>query len=158
MYSDQDKSWPIFLEKSCKLVKTYPGYCMCMCRASLRFEKRLNFSINPRKLSIFSLFFVNNFPYNNTTEVDSYIRICYSHFPHPFSILNTPLFSSTPLTPQNVEESSAISVQATGVTGNRRPDIKYKNNEFYLDVLEDINMLVSSRGLRFTEVFSDSAY
>lgn len=43
-------------------------------------------------------------------------------------------------------ESSKITSQATGVISWRRPDIKYRKNEVFVDVIEDVNLLLSTTG------------
>ncbi|KAI3648442.1 hypothetical protein MP228_006296 [Amoeboaphelidium protococcarum] len=43
------------------------------------------------------------------------------------------------------EESSKITIQTTGATSWRRQDIKYRNNEVYLDVVESVNVLMSAK-------------
>ena len=37
-------------------------------------------------------------------------------------------------------------VQATGVVSWRRQDIKYRKNEVFVDVIEKVNLLMSSEG------------
>ncbi|CAG8559249.1 14129_t:CDS:10, partial [Racocetra persica] len=44
------------------------------------------------------------------------------------------------------EDSSKITIQATGATSWRRPDIKYRKNEAFIDVIESINLLMSAKG------------
>lgn len=44
------------------------------------------------------------------------------------------------------EESSKITVQATGLTSWRRADVKYKKNEAFVDVVETVNLLMSAKG------------
>jgi AP-2 complex subunit mu-1 len=44
------------------------------------------------------------------------------------------------------EDSSKITIQTTGATSWRRPDLKYRKNEAYLDVIESINVLMSNKG------------
>ncbi|KAF9242108.1 Mu homology domain-containing protein [Melanogaster broomeanus] len=44
------------------------------------------------------------------------------------------------------EESAKITVQATGATSWRRGDVKYKKNEAFVDVIETINLSMSSKG------------
>eukprot|EP00158_Paraphelidium_tribonemae_P001898 Partr_v1_DN24926_c0_g1_i2_m45207 putative intracellular protein transport-related protein len=45
------------------------------------------------------------------------------------------------------EDSSKITIQTTGATSWRRPDIKYRKNEAYLDVVESCNLLMSAKGI-----------
>ena len=47
---------------------------------------------------------------------------------------------------QTVEEHQKITSQVTGQIGWRRDGIKYKRNRLYLDVLEEISMLMSANG------------
>ncbi|KYQ92704.1 clathrin-adaptor medium chain AP-2 [Tieghemostelium lacteum] len=44
------------------------------------------------------------------------------------------------------EKISKITIQATGTTPWRTPDIKYKKNELYIDVIESVNLLMSAEG------------
>ncbi len=37
-------------------------------------------------------------------------------------------------------------VQATGSVSWRRPDIKYKKNEAFVDVIESVNLLATAQG------------
>lgn len=46
----------------------------------------------------------------------------------------------------NIEKLKALTNQATGATPWRKEGIKYKRNEVYIDVVESINLLMSSRG------------
>jgi AP-2 complex subunit mu-1 len=42
---------------------------------------------------------------------------------------------------------SQLSMQVTGATTWRREGIRYKKNEIFLDVIETVNMLMSSQGI-----------
>jgi len=44
------------------------------------------------------------------------------------------------------EDSSRITIQATGAMSYRRNDIKYRRNEAFVDVIENVNLLMSSTG------------
>ncbi|KAI9700272.1 MAG: hypothetical protein M1836_002286 [Candelina mexicana] len=44
------------------------------------------------------------------------------------------------------EDSSRITMQATGALSWRRSDIKYRKNEAFVDVIEDVNLLMSATG------------
>ncbi|KAK9334163.1 Mu homology domain-containing protein [Lipomyces starkeyi] len=44
------------------------------------------------------------------------------------------------------EESRKITMQATGAMSWRRDDIKYRRNEVFVDVFEDVNLLMSATG------------
>jgi AP-2 complex subunit mu-1 len=45
---------------------------------------------------------------------------------------------------KKVEETSKITMQATGALSWRRPDLKYRKNEAFVDVIEDVNLLMSA--------------
>ncbi|GAB7362418.1 hypothetical protein MBLNU230_g2741t1 [Neophaeotheca triangularis] len=47
---------------------------------------------------------------------------------------------------QALEDSSKITMQATGALSWRRDNIKYRKNEAFVDVIEDVNLLVSASG------------
>ncbi|KAF1981043.1 putative AP-2 adaptor complex subunit MU [Aulographum hederae CBS 113979] len=47
---------------------------------------------------------------------------------------------------RTMEDSSKITMQATGALSWRRQDIKYRKNEAFVDVIEDVNLLMSSTG------------
>lgn len=44
------------------------------------------------------------------------------------------------------ESSNKITIQATGAISWRRQDIKYRKNEAFIDIIESVNLLVSSTG------------
>eukprot|EP00834_Sanchytrium_tribonematis_P005944 NODE_398_length_8105_cov_1.375094.p1 type:complete len:364 gc:universal NODE_398_length_8105_cov_1.375094:1665-574(-) len=44
------------------------------------------------------------------------------------------------------EQISKITIQATGATSWRRPDIKYRKNEMFIDVIENVNVLMGAKG------------
>lgn len=43
-------------------------------------------------------------------------------------------------------DASKIAIQATGAVSWRRPDIKYRKNEAFVDVIESVNLIVSPKG------------
>ncbi len=49
-------------------------------------------------------------------------------------------------TERTMEDSSRITMQATGALSWRRSDIKYRKNEAFVDVIEDVNLLMSATG------------
>jgi AP-2 complex subunit mu-1 len=49
-------------------------------------------------------------------------------------------------TSTDAAESSKITVQATGATSWRRPDVRYKKNEAFVDVIESVNLSMSAKG------------
>lgn len=48
--------------------------------------------------------------------------------------------------PTDIERLKAITVQATGAISWRAEGIRYKRNEVFLDIIESVNVLLSSRG------------
>ncbi|KAF9165392.1 hypothetical protein DFQ27_005555 [Actinomortierella ambigua] len=44
------------------------------------------------------------------------------------------------------EDSSKITIQATGAISWRRSDVKYRKNEAFIDVIESVNLLLSTQG------------
>ncbi|KAG5462962.1 MAG: Mu homology domain-containing protein [Olpidium bornovanus] len=44
------------------------------------------------------------------------------------------------------QDSSKITIQATGATSWRRADIKYRKNEAFVDVIESVNLIMSQKG------------
>lgn len=44
------------------------------------------------------------------------------------------------------EDSSKITIQATGAISWRRQDVKYRKNEAFIDIIENVNLLMSSTG------------
>lgn len=57
-------------------------------------------------------------------------------------------FKSISFMNQESLESSLrkVTIQATGAINWRRPDLRYKNNEAFVDVIEYVNLLMSSQG------------
>ncbi|KAJ3335219.1 hypothetical protein HDU93_006114 [Gonapodya sp. JEL0774] len=45
-----------------------------------------------------------------------------------------------------MEDAKQITLQATGAISWRRPDIKYRKNEAFVDVIEGVNLLMSNKG------------
>lgn len=45
-----------------------------------------------------------------------------------------------------VEDSAKITMQATGAISWRKADVKYRKNEAFVDVIEDVNLLMSATG------------
>ena len=50
---------------------------------------------------------------------------------------------------QTAADQAQITSQVTGQIGWRREGIKYRRNELFLDVLENINLLMSAQGELF---------
>lgn len=47
---------------------------------------------------------------------------------------------------RTMEDSAKITMQATGALSWRKADVKYRKNEVFVDVIEDINLLMSAAG------------
>jgi AP-2 complex subunit mu-1 len=47
---------------------------------------------------------------------------------------------------KKIEDTSKITMQATGAQSWRRADIKHRKNEAFVDVIEDVNLLMSAAG------------
>jgi AP-2 complex subunit mu-1 len=47
---------------------------------------------------------------------------------------------------QDIEKLKQITIQATGSISWRPPDLKYRYNEIFIDIIENINVLISNRG------------
>ncbi|KAI9677450.1 MAG: hypothetical protein M1817_006404 [Caeruleum heppii] len=47
---------------------------------------------------------------------------------------------------RTMEDTSRITMQATGALSWRRADVKYRKNEAFVDVIEDVNLLMSATG------------
>ena len=48
--------------------------------------------------------------------------------------------------PRSAEDTARITQQATGALSWRRPDLRYRKNEAFVDVIEEVNILVSAGG------------
>ena len=46
----------------------------------------------------------------------------------------------------NIQQLKQITIQATGDVSWRAPGIRYKSNELFIDIIENINVLISNRG------------
>lgn len=49
-------------------------------------------------------------------------------------------------TERAIEDSAKITMQATGALSWRKADVKYRKNEAFVDVIEDVNLLMSATG------------
>ncbi|KAI0306659.1 Mu homology domain-containing protein [Multifurca ochricompacta] len=73
---------------------------------------------------------INDFGYPQNSEIDT---------------LKSYITTESVVSSQIVaEESSKITTQATGVTSWRRADVKYKKNEAFVDVVETVNLSMST--------------
>lgn len=79
-----------------------------------------------------------DFGYPQNTETDTlkmYIT--------PDNLSSAIRSSANPITPS---DTSKITMQATGAQSWRKRDVKYRKNEAFVDVIEDVNLLMSSTG------------
>lgn len=60
--------------------------------------------------------------------------------------LNSAIRSSSSTLAASSADSSRITMQATGAQSWRKSDIKYRKNEAFVDVIEDVNLLMSATG------------
>lgn len=74
-----------------------------------------------------------DFGYPQNTETDT-LKMYITTEGVKSSIVNSPT------------DSSRITMQATGALSWRRSDIKYRKNEAFVDVIEDVNLLMSATG------------
>ncbi|KAL6298625.1 clathrin adaptor mu subunit [Sparassis latifolia] len=75
---------------------------------------------------------INDFGYPQNSEIDTLKTYITTE-----SVMSTSIAA---------EESSKITTQATGTTSWRRGDVKYKKNEAFVDVVETVNLSMSSKG------------
>lgn len=52
-----------------------------------------------------------------------------------------------------ITDSSRITIQATGAISWRRSDVKYRKNEAFIDVIENVNLLMSNTGKGMDDSF-----
>ncbi|TFK23457.1 clathrin adaptor, mu subunit [Coprinopsis marcescibilis] len=86
---------------------------------------------------------------NNFTLVYELIdEICDFGFPQNSEIdaLKSYITTESVVAHTPAEESSKITVQATGANSWRRADVKYKKNEAFVDVIETVNLSMSAKG------------
>eukprot|EP01006_Ploeotia_vitrea_P061167 TRINITY_DN77400_c0_g1_i1.p1 TRINITY_DN77400_c0_g1~~TRINITY_DN77400_c0_g1_i1.p1 ORF type:complete len:433 (+),score=46.20 TRINITY_DN77400_c0_g1_i1:96-1394(+) len=76
---------------------------------------------------------ITDFGYPQNTEVDALKLYITSQGLNP-ELLNKP------------RETGMISTQVTGTIGWRPPNLKYRKNEVFIDVVEDVNLLMSQQG------------
>ncbi|KAJ3332539.1 hypothetical protein HDU76_013915 [Blyttiomyces sp. JEL0837] len=87
---------------------------------------------------------------NNFTLIYELLdEICDFGFPQNTEAETLKLFITTESVKSDraiLEEGSKIAIQATGAVAWRRPDLKYRKNEAFVDVIESVNLLMSSKG------------
>jgi AP-2 complex subunit mu-1 len=82
----------------------------------------------------------------------SFLEILDAGYPQTTDASTLKLFITTATLPtrnldsQSSSEASKVSIQATGAIAWRRPDIKYRKNEAFCDVVESVNYLGSVNG------------
>jgi hypothetical protein len=59
------------------------------------------------------------------------------------------IFQKGAIKPEKMKQDklSKITIQATGASPWRSGDIRYKKNEIYIDVIENVNLLMSAEGI-----------
>jgi AP-2 complex subunit mu-1 len=70
------------------------------------------------------------------------------------------IFQKGSIKPEKLKQDKIdkITVRATGAIPWRSPDLKYKKNEIYIDVVESVNMLMSVDGMKFRLLMSNTLY
>lgn len=48
--------------------------------------------------------------------------------------------------PSSIEQMKQITIQATGAIPWRAEGIKYRKNELFIDIIENVNVLISNKG------------
>lgn len=81
-----------------------------------------------------------DFGYPQNTDVDTLKMYVMTE-----SVRSAVGVGGTALAPTD-EDASRITMQATGAMSWRRDDIKYRRNEVFVDVYEDVNLLMSAAG------------
>ncbi|OLL24280.1 AP-2 complex subunit mu [Neolecta irregularis DAH-3] len=85
-----------------------------------------------------------DFGYPQTSEADTLkMYITTEGVKTERAIANIP----SPMLSYFQEKGQSITMQATGAISWRRTDIKYRKNEAFVDVIEDINLLMSTTGV-----------
>ncbi|KAJ3308803.1 hypothetical protein HDV04_000790 [Boothiomyces sp. JEL0838] len=98
--------------------------------------------------SYFGLFNEDAVKNNFTLIYELFDEICDFGFPQTTEADTLKLYITT----EGVQsektdlDASKIAIQATGAVSWRRPDIKYRKNEAFVDVIESINLIISAKG------------
>ncbi|KAJ3333460.1 hypothetical protein HDU91_002927, partial [Kappamyces sp. JEL0680] len=93
--------------------------------------------------SYFGVFNEDSVKNNFSLIYELFDEICDFGYPQTTEADTLKLYIST----EGVQGSdkSAIAIQATGAVSWRRPDIKYRKNEAFIDVIESVNLIVSAK-------------
>ncbi|KAI8851192.1 Mu homology domain-containing protein [Chytridium lagenaria] len=86
---------------------------------------------------------------NNFTLIYELWTICDFGYPQNTEAETLKLFITTEGVKSEkavMEGGNRIAIQATGAVAWRRPDIKYRKNEAFVDVIESVNLLMSTKG------------
>ncbi|KAJ3275799.1 hypothetical protein HDV01_007266 [Terramyces sp. JEL0728] len=98
--------------------------------------------------SYFGLFNEDAVKNNFTLIYELFDEICDFGFPQTTEADTLKLYITTEGVQSEKSEldASKIAIQATGAVSWRRPDIKYRKNEAFVDVIESINLIISAKG------------
>lgn len=88
-----------------------------------------------------------DFGYPQNSEIDTLkMYITTESIKSEMAVVSSPLSPNRELAKEQREDSSKITIQATGATSWRRSDVKYRKNEAFVDVIETVNLLMSKEG------------
>ncbi|KAI8906919.1 Mu homology domain-containing protein [Gorgonomyces haynaldii] len=96
--------------------------------------------------SYFGVFNEDAVKNNFTLIYELFDEICDFGFPQTTEADVLKLFIQTEGVRSEKMDASKIAIQATGAVSYRRPDIKYRKNECFVDVVESINLIMSAKG------------
>lgn len=88
-----------------------------------------------------------DFGYPQNSEIDTLkMYITTESIKSELAVVRISVLSAEHETNDKREDSSKITIQATGATSWRRSDVKYRKNEAFVDVIETVNLLMSKEG------------
>jgi AP-2 complex subunit mu-1 len=84
---------------------------------------------------------------NFTLIYELFDEICDFGFPQTTDSDTLKLYITTDtIRSEKTADASKIAIQATGAVSWRRADIKYRKNEMFVDIIESVNLIMSSKG------------
>jgi AP-2 complex subunit mu-1 len=84
---------------------------------------------------------------NFTLIYELFDEICDFGYPQTTEADTLKLYITTEtVRSEKAADASKIAIQATGAVSWRRPDIKYKKNEMFVDIIESVNLIMSAKG------------
>jgi AP-2 complex subunit mu-1 len=84
---------------------------------------------------------------NFTLIYELFDEICDFGYPQTTEADTLKLYITTEtIRSEKAADASKIAIQATGAVSWRRPDIKYRKNEMFVDIIESVNLIMSAKG------------